>query len=93
MSTATGNPFGARTTLETKAGAVEIYHLEKIDGGGQVDRLPFSIKVLLENLLRHAGRGIVGEADVRALADWNAVSPAQQELPFTPARVLEVLKA
>ncbi len=84
------DPFGARATLECKAGNLEMYRLDKLtaDGIGHVDRLPMSIKVLLENVLRHAGGGIVGAEDVRALAAWEARAPAQRELPFTPARVI-----
>ena len=89
-TTSKSDPFGANDTLQTKAGPVEIHRLDKLtaDGIGHVDRLPFSIKVLLENVLRHAGRGIVVEDDVKTLAAWDAESPAQRELPYTPARVI-----
>ncbi|MBN2561735.1 MAG: aconitate hydratase AcnA [Phycisphaerae bacterium] len=90
MTTTNHNPLGSRATLQSKAGPVEIYRLDRLTAGGvgHVDRLPFSIKVLLENVLRHAGRGIVTEDDVQTLASWDAESPAQRELPFTPARVI-----
>jgi len=84
------NPFGAQHTLETKSGPVGYTRLRTlIDGGmNQIGRLPFCLKVLLENVLRHAGGGIVGEEDVRNLAAWKAERPAETELPFTPARVV-----
>ncbi len=89
-TTHTADPFGARATLQTKAGNVTLYRLDKLtaDGIGHVDKLPFSIRILLENVLRHAGRGIVGPDDVRALAAWEAKEVAQRELPYTPARVI-----
>jgi aconitate hydratase len=55
---------------------------------GRIKTLPFSIKVLLENVLRHAGGGMVEPDDVKRLAAWNAEKPAEDELPFTPARVV-----
>ena len=84
------DPFGARAILETQSGPVTIFRLPKlIDlGMDQIRTLPFSIKVLLENLLRHSGNGIVSAEDVRKLAAWNAEKPAADELPFTPARVV-----
>ncbi|MFQ5501974.1 MAG: aconitate hydratase AcnA [Phycisphaerae bacterium] len=84
------DPFGAQQTLETKSGPIGYTRLRTlIDGGmNQIGRLPFCLKVLLENVLRHAGGGIVGEEDVRNLAAWKAERPAETELPFTPARVV-----
>nr|MBA4116352.1 hypothetical protein [Rubrobacter sp.] len=64
--------FGARTKLTTGSDEVEIYSLktldEKIDG--DVFSLPFSIRVMLESLLRNAGGKFVSEEDVEALANW-----------------------
>ncbi|MFQ5412247.1 MAG: aconitase family protein, partial [Phycisphaerae bacterium] len=84
------DPFGAHHTLETKSGLVGYTRLRSlIDGGlNRITRLPFCLKVLLENVLRHAGGGIVGEDDVRNLAAWKAERPATTELPFMPARVV-----
>jgi aconitate hydratase len=84
------NPFGARATLDTPAGAVEIYRLNRLaDAGvGPVDRLPVSVKVLLESLLRNAGGRLVPEDDVVRLANWKPDQAARSELPFMPARVL-----
>ncbi|MDR7520289.1 MAG: aconitate hydratase AcnA [Armatimonadota bacterium] len=83
------NPFGARDVLQTSAGPVEIYRLERLqrDGLGQVDRLPFSIRILLESALRQCDHYRVTEEDVRALAGWTP-KPAEREIPFLPARVL-----
>jgi len=82
--------FGARATLETASGPATIYRLDRLEksGVGPVARLPFSIKVLLEALLRNCDGTLVSEEDVTALARWNAASPAAREVPFKPARVI-----
>jgi aconitate hydratase len=83
--------FGARGTLDTAGGKVEVYRLRALETAGVVpglDRLPFSIKVLLESVLRNVDGELVREDDVRALGAWQAMSPAQAELPFMPARVI-----
>ncbi|MCI0335459.1 MAG: aconitate hydratase AcnA [Planctomycetes bacterium] len=84
------DPFGARDTLNTSAGKVGIYRLSKLEdaGLGNVAALPYSIRVLLESLLRNCDGYEVTEADVQALAGWQAASPAQVEIPFKPARVV-----
>jgi aconitate hydratase len=81
------NTFGARATL----GAHTIYRLDQLAKSGvapQLDRLPFSIRILLEALLRNEDGYLVTADDVERLARWNATAPAQTELPFMPARVL-----
>src|SRR5208282_4774569 len=82
--------FEARATLETASGPATIYRLDSLEksGHGTVSRLPFSIKVLLESLLRNCDGTLVTEEDVTALANWNAKSPAAREVPFKPARVI-----
>src|SRR5579862_7774698 len=82
--------FGARATLETSGGSAVIYRLDRLEkyGHGTVSRLPFSIKVLLESLLRNCDGTLVRKEDVTALAQWNAKSPAAREIPFKPARVI-----
>ncbi|MEO0557419.1 MAG: aconitate hydratase AcnA [Bacteroidota bacterium] len=82
--------FGARDTLQTSTGAVTLYRLDALrDEYPGIDRMPFSIKVLLENALRQSAlNGPVGEDDVRNLASYDPASPAEVEIPFTPARVL-----
>jgi aconitate hydratase len=84
------NPFGAEGTLKTGSGDVRIYRLDKLTaaGIGHVERLPYSIKVLLENALRHLGGSLVSENDVTALANWSPRSPREVEFPFMPGRVL-----
>ncbi|HEX3244966.1 MAG TPA: aconitate hydratase AcnA [Chloroflexota bacterium] len=82
------NPFGARTKLEARDGVYTIYRLSALADRADLTRLPFSIKVLLENLLRHCDGYLVSEEDVVKLARWNARNVAEQELPFRPARAL-----
>jgi aconitate hydratase len=84
------NSFGARGTLDTGSGDAVIYRLSALTerGIGHVDRLPFSIKILLENALRNLDNFEVTEAAVTALASWNAKDPGQVEIPFKPARVV-----
>jgi aconitate hydratase len=90
MTDQTVDPFGARTTLDTTNGPVTIYGLHKLAAreGVDLDRLPVSIRVLLENLLRKCDGFLVTEDDVRALARWNAANVADREIPFMPARVV-----
>jgi len=84
------DPFNARATLKTQHGEYTYYDLNalKRQGVGHVDRLPFSIKVLLEAMLRNVDGFIVTADDVAGLANWNAKAPAQTELPFMPGRVV-----
>lgn len=90
MSRTVFDPFGARATLETAAGPVSIYRLERLAELGLADlgRLPFSIRVWLEGLLRQCNGQEITEAHVENLAKWNARSLGSAELPFKPARVL-----
>ena len=83
------DPFGARAPLGP--GLPDYYRLAAL--GGDLDRMPVTVKILLENVLRHAGHGIVHEADVTTLAGWKpgaSASPetAAVEIPFMPARVI-----
>jgi aconitate hydratase len=84
------DPFGAKATLRTASGDLTIYRLAALERQSHVriDRLPMSIRVLLENVLRHVGSGIATVDDVTALAAWNARKPGRRELPFMPARVV-----
>ena len=85
------DPFGARSTLDTGSGPAAIYRLSALEKGGVVaslDALPFSIKVLLEAVLRSVDGELVTEADVRALGGWSAKGTGGGELPFLPARVI-----
>ncbi len=82
----TRDPFGARASLG--AGLPDLFRLAALDGGADLGRMPVTVKILLENVLRHAGRGIVGEADVRTLAAWRPASGTTAEVPFLPSRVI-----
>jgi len=90
MATLTKNSLGARAKFDTGNGDAYIYRLDKLekDGLGNISQLPFSIKVLLEAVLRETDGYIVTEEDVQKLAAWNAAAPASDEVPFKPARVI-----
>jgi aconitate hydratase A / 2-methylisocitrate dehydratase len=82
------NSFGARDMLRVGDREFEIYRLDALQSKYDVARLPFSLKVLLENVLRNEdGVGVTG-ADVEALATWDAAAEPSKEIGFTPARVL-----
>jgi aconitate hydratase len=83
--------FAARSTLDTGLGRAVFYRLSALRDcvrGPGLERLPFSIRVLLEAVLRNVDGEIVTEDDVRRLAAWSAAAPADAELPFVPARVI-----
>ncbi len=84
--------FGARTVLESASGPITYYRLEALTKWGVqgIERLPFTIKILLENVLRHAGGGMVNEDEVLSLARWvpSQAAHSEAEYPFLPARVL-----
>ncbi|GAA5510622.1 aconitate hydratase AcnA [Novipirellula caenicola] len=84
------DPFGARDQFDTGHGTATIYRLSKLEeaGLGEISRLPFSIRVLLEAVLRNCDDFLVTQQDVKNLAAWNAASPAKQEVPFKPYRVV-----
>src|SRR5213083_2381607 len=88
MSTA--NSFGTRTALAVGRGTIQLYSLAALERAGfpEVARLPFSLKILLENLLRHEDGRFVKAADIEALARWDVRSAVQKEISFAPARVL-----
>ncbi len=72
------NSFNAKDTLEVGGREYEIFRLDALQQRFDVARLPFSLKVLLENLLRTEGNGSVTAADIEALAGWDARRPAEQ---------------
>ncbi len=84
------NPFGSRIPLDLGAQQATIFHLPTLaaEGLGSLDRLPFSIRVLLENALRSCGQGFVTEDHVRQVMAWGGPSDDVMELPFMPARVV-----
>ena len=84
------NPLGTKGHLDVPEGRASVFQLEALEsqGLGTISRHPFSIKVLLETVLRNCDGGIVTEADVERLARWNAAEPGDSEVPFQPARVI-----
>ena len=84
------NSFSARTRLTAGGVTVDYYSLAALERAGfsQLARLPYSLKILLENLLRREDGRFVDGDDVRAMATWDVTSGAQREIAFTPARVL-----
>src|SRR3954470_23628604 len=82
------NSFDARGTLRVGDRELEIFRLEALQSAYDVARLPYSLKVLLENLLRTEGNGSVDREDIEALAGWDAGAEPSQEIAFSPARVL-----
>jgi aconitate hydratase len=81
--------FGSKGTLRVGDRSYEIYRLDALEKQGfDVARLPFSLRILLENLLRHQGGAVGGGADVEALAKWDPMAEPTQEIAFTPSRVL-----
>jgi len=87
---ATLNSFNTRTTIQVAGQPVHIYSLPALEKAGfpGVSRLPYSMKILLENLLRREDGAFVKADDIRALAQWNATSSVEKEISFMPARVL-----
>jgi aconitate hydratase len=84
------NSFGARSTLKTRNAEFEIFRLDALEktAPGKVAKLPFSLKILLENLLRHEDGRFVSAPDIEALANWNPEAAPSKEVAFMPARVL-----
>jgi aconitate hydratase len=83
------NSFGAESTLEVGGRSHRVFRLDAL--GDRVQRLPYSLKVLLENLLRHEDGVSVRAEDIEALADWDGGatgSASEREIAFSPARVL-----
>ncbi|WP_455368191.1 aconitate hydratase AcnA [[Eubacterium] cellulosolvens] len=84
------DPFGAKTDLETSQGQVVIYRLDRLEeiGFGKISRLPYSIRILLESLLRHMDNDLITEEDVKHVTQWQAKKNSRREIPFIPARVI-----
>jgi aconitate hydratase len=84
------NSFGTRTPLTVGSDTFDTYSLPALQkaGVGDPDRLPFSLKILLENLLRREDHAFVHPADIEALASWRPGSSSSREISFMPARVL-----
>jgi aconitate hydratase len=82
------NSFDARRSLQIGSRTVEIFGLDALASRFDIARLPFSLKILLENLLRTEGNGSVTAADIEALAAWDPAAEPSKEIAFTPARVV-----
>ena len=79
--------FGARSTLAVGGGELEIFRLDAVTEG-HVGKLPYSLKILLENLLRHEDGRDVTRDDILALANWDPGEEPSTEISFTPSRVI-----
>ena len=84
------NPFGVKDFIDTGRGCAAIYRLSRLEemGLGNISHFPYSIKLLLEALLRHVDGRFVTEEDVESLARWNPKKMPERETLFIPARVL-----
>ena len=86
------DPFGVRDIIETASGKATIYRLSKLKEKGfeGISLLPYSIKILLESLLRHEDteKQIITAEDVWALAGWNPENISERDIPFIPSRVI-----
>ncbi|MCM8794914.1 MAG: aconitate hydratase AcnA [Candidatus Omnitrophica bacterium] len=90
MTTSPSDSFGAFSDLQVSMGTVRIARLARLTEQkvGRVERLPFSVKILLESLLRNVDGFKVTADDVRLLASWDPKSPPSKEIPFMPGRVV-----
>ena len=79
------NSFNARSTLSVNGNDYEIYKLDAVEGSA---RLPYSLKILLENMLRYEDGSAVTAEDIKAMANWQPRAEPSKEIAFTPARVL-----
>jgi aconitate hydratase len=84
------DPFGARTMLETESGSVDYFRLDVLEqrAGAQLDKIPNTVKILLENLLRTSGTEHATEEEVNSLAMWGQKPIEDREFPFSPSRVI-----
>jgi len=88
-ATSPPDPFGALDTFDTGHGSAQMYRLSVLDDEGyDLDRLPVSIRILLEGLLRRYDGESVTEDDIRRLASYDPKDPAEEDIPFQPSRVL-----
>src|ERR1700742_511116 len=84
----TTNGFGAKGTLSVGDTTYDIYRLDALQSTFDIARLPFSLKILLENLLRNEDGESIRAQDIEALATGNAKDEPSKEIAFTPARVV-----
>ena len=79
------NSFGSKSTLEVNGTSYEIFRIDQVEG---YEKLPFSLKVLLENLLRTEDGANITRDDIATLGNWDATAEPNHEIQFTPARVI-----
>ncbi|MEQ1936019.1 MAG: aconitate hydratase AcnA, partial [Fimbriimonadaceae bacterium] len=83
------NSFNSKTKLNLAGRDLDVYRLKALDDQGfSTSRLPFCLRILLENLLRKEGQGSVFKEDIEALANWDPKAEPSKEIAFTPARTL-----
>ena len=84
------NPFGSRATFNTGTGEAVIYRLDALDKEGiaTISRLPYSIRVLLESVLRHYDGSVITDQTVMNLARWNGKDVGENEMPYMPSRIV-----
>src|SRR3712207_2003068 len=82
------NSFDAQAILKVGDRTVDVFRLDALQSKFDVARLPFSLRILLENLLRTEGNGAVSKEDIEALASWDAKAEPSNEIAFSPARVV-----
>lgn len=90
MAVTPQDPFGARATRTVNGRSYTYYRLNALNSlpNTQIDGLPFSIKILIESLLRQIDHYQINPEDVEALARWSPTNPSHKEIPFKPARVV-----
>src|SRR5687768_10356204 len=86
-STTVPDPFSARAKLQAGDRSLTYYRLDR-SGLADLAKSPMTVKILMENALRNAGRGVVRDTEARALAAWQANAAIEADIPFMPARVL-----
>jgi aconitate hydratase len=84
------DPFGSRSILQTRGGGVVYARLEELERAGvaALGALPYTIRILLENVLRNSAGGPASEGDVRTVASWTPGKTPTREVPFMPGRVV-----
>ncbi|MEO6877383.1 MAG: aconitase family protein, partial [Gemmatimonadaceae bacterium] len=84
------NSFGSRATIVVDGKTYTVYRLAALDqlSGGNAAKLPFSLKILLENLLRNEDGAFVKHADIETLAKWDVAARGEKEIAFRTSRVL-----
>lgn len=84
----TSDPFSARQVITTPLGDRVVYRIGALDAMGDIDSLPYSIKVLLESVLRNHDGSVITDADVRAVATYDARNVSDAQIAYKPARVV-----